>query len=107
MFRGCAFQHIVCIPMAPNRAPLLVDLYLYLYEADFIHWLLKKTEMKIVRFFDFIFLYKVCILSLNNSKFGIYVDRIYHIEQGIIDTKIHLGMLHTLTYTYKLTVRTG
>lgn len=100
MFRGCAFQHIVCIPMATNRAPLLVDLYLYSYEADFIHWLLKKTEMKIVRFFDFIFLCKVCILSLNNSKFGIYVDRIYHIEQGIIDTKIHVGKDRVRTMFY-------
>lgn len=49
------------------------------------------------------FLYKVRIFLLNNSTLRVDVDRIYHIEQGIIDTKIHIGMLYTLTYTRKLT----
>ena len=62
-----------------------------------------STEKKIARSLGFMFLYKVCIFSLNNSTLRVYVDRIYHIEQGIIDTKIHHRMLHTLTYTYKLT----
>ena len=30
--------------MGTNGAPLLVDLFLYSYEADFIQWILKKTE---------------------------------------------------------------
>ena len=36
MFGGCLFQQIVSIPMATNCAPLLADLFLYSYEADFI-----------------------------------------------------------------------
>jgi hypothetical protein len=41
MFGGRVFQQTVGIPMGANRAPLLADLFLYSYEADFIHGLLK------------------------------------------------------------------
>ena len=44
MFGGCVFQQIVGIPMATNCAPLLADLFLYSYEADFIQGVLKKNE---------------------------------------------------------------
>jgi hypothetical protein len=33
--------------MGTNCAPLLADLFLYSYEADFIHVLLKKNEKKL------------------------------------------------------------
>ena len=42
IFGGCVFQHIVA--MGTNCTPLLVDLFLYLYEAGFIQELLKKNE---------------------------------------------------------------
>ena len=39
MFSGRVFQQTVGIPMGTNCAPLLADLFLYSYEADFIqHW---------------------------------------------------------------------
>jgi hypothetical protein len=47
MFDGCVFQQIVGIPMDTNCAHLLVDLFLYSYEADFIQGLLKKNEKKL------------------------------------------------------------
>ena len=47
------------------------------------------------------------VLSLNNSRLGDFVDRIYPIELEIKDTQIQIGLLHTLTYTSKLTVRGG
>ena len=46
MLGGCVFQQIVGIHMAANCAPLLTDLFLYSYEADFIQGLLKKNEKK-------------------------------------------------------------
>ena len=33
---GVIFQQIIGIPMATNCAPLLADLFLYSYEAEFI-----------------------------------------------------------------------
>ena len=57
---------------------------LYSSEADFIKGLLKKNEKKLARSFNFTFRY-IDIFSLNNSRFGDFVDRIYHIELEIKD----------------------
>jgi len=77
---------ILGIPMGTSCAPLLADLFLYSYEADFRHGLLKKTEKKLARSFNITFRYIDDILSLNNSRFGDFVDRIYSIEPEIKDT---------------------
>jgi hypothetical protein len=76
----------VGIPMGTNCSPLLADLFLYSYEADFIQGLLKKNEKKLARFFNFTFRYIDDVLSLNNASFGDFVDRIYPIELEIKDT---------------------
>jgi hypothetical protein len=58
----------------------------YLCEADFIQGLLKKNEKKLARSFNFMFCYLDDVLSLSNSRFGDFVDRIYPIELEIKDT---------------------
>ena len=45
------FQQTVGIPIGTNCAPLLADLFLYSYEADFLHGLLEKNEKKLALFF--------------------------------------------------------
>jgi hypothetical protein len=50
---------------------------IYSYEADFIQGLLKKNEKKQARTFNFRFRYLDDVLSLNNSRFDDFVDRIY------------------------------
>ena len=62
--------------MDKNCAPLLVDLFLYSHEADFIQRLLKTNENKRTRSFNFTFRYIYDVLSLNNSGFGDFVDPI-------------------------------
>ena len=74
---GCVFQQTVGMPMGTNCAPLLADLFLYSYEADFIQELLRKNEKKLARSFNFTFRYIDDVLSLHNSRFGDFVDRIY------------------------------
>ena len=105
IFGGRVFQQTVGIPMDTNCAPLLADLFLYSHEADFIQRLLKKNEKKLVRSFNFTFRYIDDVLSLNNFSFGDFVDRIYPTELEIKDTTDTYGLLHTLTYTSKLTVK--
>ena len=80
MFGGRVFLQTIGIPMGTNCALLLADLFLYSYEADFIQGLLKKNKKKLARFFNFTFRYIDDVLSLNNSRFGDFVDRIYPIE---------------------------
>jgi len=43
---GRVFQQTVGIPMVTNCAPLLADLFLHSYEADFVQELLRKGEKK-------------------------------------------------------------
>jgi hypothetical protein len=64
------FQQTVGIPMSTNCAPLLAELFLYSYEADFIQGFLNKNEKKLARSFNFTFRYIDDVLSLNNSRFG-------------------------------------
>ena len=85
MLGGRLFQQTVGTPMGTNYAPLHPDLFLYSYEADFIHGLLKKNEKKLARTFNFTFRYIDDVLSLNNSRFGGFVDRIYPIDLEIKD----------------------
>ena len=84
MFGGRVLQQTVDIPMGANCAPLLADLFIN--EAYFIHWLPNKNETKLTRSINFIFRYLDEVLSLNYSKFGDFVDRIYPIELEIKDT---------------------
>ena len=84
MFGGRVLQQTVDIPMGTNCAPLLADLFIN--EAYFIHWLPNKNETKLTRSINFIFRYLDEVLSLNYSKFGDFVDRIYPIELEIKDT---------------------
>ena len=86
MFGGRIFQQTVGIPMGTNCTPLLADLFLYSYEADFIQGLLKKNENNLARSFNFTFRYIDDVLSLNNPKFSDFVDRIYPYELEIKDT---------------------
>jgi hypothetical protein len=44
MFGGRVFQQTVGIPMGINCAPLLADLFLYSYAADFIQEKRKETS---------------------------------------------------------------
>ena len=72
--------------MGTSCAPLIADLFLYSYDADFIQGFLKKNQQKLARSFNFTFRYIDDVLSLNNSRFGDFVDRIYPIELEIKDT---------------------
>jgi hypothetical protein len=86
MIGGRVFQQTVDIPMGTNRDPLLADLFVYSNEANFMEWLLKRKEKKLARPFNFTFRYIDDVLSLNNSRSGDFVDRIYPIELYIKDT---------------------
>ena len=70
--------------MGTNCASLFVDLFLYAYEADFMHGLLKE-KWKPGTFY-FTFCYIVYVLSTNKNKLGDYVNRIYPIGLDIKDT---------------------
>ena len=86
VFGGKVFQQIVGIPMGTNCAPLLVDIFLYSYEAEFIQSLLSAGKKKIASQFNFTYRYIDDVLSINNPDFENYLGQMYPTELEIKDT---------------------
>ena len=73
VFGGKVFQQIVGIPMGTNCAPLLADIFLYSYEADFIQSLLSTGKKNLASQFNFTYRYIDDVLSINNQDFENYL----------------------------------
>ena len=86
IFGGKVFQQIVGIPMGTNCAPLLADIFLYSYEADFIQSLLSTWKKKLASQFNFTYRYIDDVLSINNPDFENYLGQMYHAELEIKNT---------------------
>ena len=71
--------------MAPD-SPLLADLFLYSYEAEFIQTLIKSGKRQLERSFNFTFRYIDDVLSLNISNFSDYINDRYPEELEIKET---------------------
>ena len=68
---------------------------------------MKKNEKKPARSFNFTFRYIYDVLSLNNSRFGDFIDRIYLIELEIKDNTDTAMTVSYIDLHLDLTVRTG
>ena len=68
-FGGHVYHQTVGIQMGTNCAPLVADVFLYSYEADYVQHL-QKSKFE----------------SLNNPKFNDYIDVIYPKELEIKNT---------------------
>ena len=86
VFGGKVFQQIVGIPMGTNCAPLLADIFLYSYEADFMQSLLSTGKKKLASQFNFTYRYIDDVLSINNPDFENYLGQMYPAELEIKDT---------------------
>ena len=85
VFGDRVFQQTVGIPMGTNCAPLLADLFLYTYEAEFIQKLLREKKKSLAVAFNSTFRY-IDVLSIHNNEFHSYVDSIYPSELELKDT---------------------
>jgi hypothetical protein len=86
LFGGRVFQQTIGIPMGTNCAPLLADLFLCGYEEDFLQGFLKNKDRKLSHTFKSSCRYIDDALSLNNTRFGDYLHRIYPNELEVKDT---------------------
>ena len=86
VFAGKVFQQIVGIPMGTNCAPLLADIFLYSYEAEFIQPLLSTGKKQLASRFNFTYRYIDDVLSINNPEFENYLGQMYPVELEIKDT---------------------
>ena len=72
--------------MGTNCAPLLADVFLYSYEAEFIQSLLSTGKKKLASQFNFTYRYIDDVLSINNPDFENYLGQMYPAELEIKDT---------------------
>ena len=86
VFAGKVFQQTVGIPMGTYCAPLLADIFLYSYEADFIQSLLSTGKKHLASRFNLTYRYIDDVLSINNPEFENYLGQMYPVELEIKDT---------------------
>ena len=72
--------------MGTNCAPLLADIFLYSYEAEFIQFLLSAGKKQSAAQFNFTYRYIDDVLSINNSDFQNYLGEMYPAELEIKET---------------------
>ena len=72
--------------MGKNCAPLLADIFLYSYQAEFIQSLLSNGKKKIASQFNFLYRYIDDVLSINNPDFENYLGQMYPAELEVKDT---------------------
>ena len=82
---GNVFQQIVDIQMGTKCTPLLSDIFLYSYEAEFIQSLLSAGKNQLVSQFDFTYRHIDDVLSINNPDFQNYLGQMYPAELDIKD----------------------
>ncbi|KAK3095551.1 hypothetical protein FSP39_016026 [Pinctada imbricata] len=86
VFGGKVFQQIVGIPMGTNCAPLLANIFLYLYEAELIYSVVSEGKKFLASDFNFTYRYIDDLLSINNLKFTDYLSSIYPSELEVKET---------------------
>ena len=97
--------------MGTDCAPLLADLFLYTYEAEFIQNLIQQGDKTTARTFNNTFRYIDDVLSLNNTKFENYLHHIYPPELEIKNTTVssnsasYLDLFLEYDQDYRLTTR--
>ena len=69
-----------------NHAPLLADIFLYSYEAEFIQSLLSIGRKRLASQFNFTYRYIDYLMSINNPDFENYLGEMYPPELEIKDT---------------------
>ena len=81
------FRQIVGIQMGTNCAPLLADILLYSYEAEFIQSSLSAGKKHLLTSqFNFTCRYVDDVLSINNPDFQNYLGQMYPADLEIKDT---------------------
>ena len=99
-FSGWIYQQTIGILVGTNCAPLLDDLFLYLYEAEFVQSLLKAGKKHLAQQFNFTYRYIDDALSLKNTKFAEYLEFIYPYELEIKETETAASSSYLDCYLY-------
>ena len=71
------YRQVVGIPMGPNCAPLVADLFLFCYDRDFMLSLSDNNQIDIIEAFNSTTSYLNDLLNIDNLYFEQMVGQIY------------------------------
>ena len=74
------YRQVVEIPMGTNYAPLVVDLFLFCYERDFMMSLSDDKQADVIDAFNTTSRYLDDIININNVYLDNMICQIYHAE---------------------------
>ena len=74
------YRKTIGIPIGPNCAPLVADLFLFCYERDFMKSLSRENQADIIEAFNSTLRYLDDLSNIDNIYFDYWVDRIYPTE---------------------------
>ena len=83
---GASGPMFLKVPMGTNCALLLANLFLYLFEAEFVQSLLQAGKKHLAQQFNFTYRYIDDVLSQKNTKCAEYLEFIYPRELEIKET---------------------
>ena len=75
-FGGCLFRQVIGIPMGTNCDPLLADLFLYLYENEFLDNMVRSGHRTLAKSFNLWYRYIDDLIAFNNKTFLDYLKEI-------------------------------
>ena len=103
VFAGKVFQKIIGIPMGTKCAPLLADIFLYSYEAEFIQSLLSSGRKRLASQLNFTYTYIGDVMSINNPDFENYLGQMYNPTLNLRSKtrRIATLLLPTWIYSYQ------
>ena len=99
VFAGKVLQQIIGIPVGKNCAPLLADIFLYSYEAEFIQSLLSTGRKRLASQFNFTYRYIDDVLSIYNPDFENYLGQMYPLKLRSKTRRRETVMLPTWIYS--------
>ena len=76
-FDGMVYQQIVGIPVGTKRAPLIVALFLYCFEGDFMSNFQKSKRFDLIDKFNDTSRYLDDIFTIDNPAFAEHISDIY------------------------------
>ena len=79
-FGSKLYRQIVGIPMGTNCVPLVVDVFLFCYERDFMLSLSDDNQSEVIKAFNSTFRYLDDLLNIDNTFYDSMVNHIYPSE---------------------------
>ena len=99
-FGGCHFRQVIGIPTGMNCAPLLPDLFRYLYENKFLNSILRSGHRRLAGSFNLCYRYTDDLIFFTNKKFLDYLKEIHSSQLTVVKANKSDHLADYLDHTF-------